>query len=241
MNLNQVLDQFLGGQSAGNGAPDRPAGTVGGIPGGLIGGLAAGGLVGLIAGNKKLRKSAGKVATGAVAVGGAAALGAIAYGAYRRWQGQKGTTLDPQGSGSGHAGLIPPESFDPSSKQARNGKPFQIALIEAMISAAHADGHVDQNEQAKIFGAVGELPLDAADKAAIFEALQNPPDALTIASYANGIEQASELYIVSRTAIDPNHPLEKAHLDKLSRALALPNQLVAEIELEMADAGVVAA
>jgi uncharacterized membrane protein YebE (DUF533 family) len=241
MNLNQVLDQFLGGQSAENGTPSGPAIAPKGVPGGLIGGLAAGGLVGLVAGNKKLRKSAGKVATGAAAVGGAAALGAIAYSAYQRWQGKTGTKNDPEGSGNRHAGWLPPESFDPSSKEARNGKPFQIALIEAMISAAHADGHVDQSEQKKIFEAVGKLPLDAADKATIFEALQSPPDALTIASHADGIEQASELYIVSRSAIDPDHPLERAYLERLSKALALPDRLVAEIELEMAGAGVMAA
>ena len=85
------------------------------------------------------------------------------------------------------------------------------------------------------------LPLDAADKAAIFEALQNPPDISTIASHANGIEQASELYIVSRSAIDPDHPLERAYLQRLSRALALPDRLVAEIELEIAGATMMAA
>ncbi|WP_425417562.1 tellurite resistance TerB family protein [Oricola indica] len=241
MNLNQVLDQFLGGHSAGNDAPAGPAAASKGIPGGLVGGLAAGGLVGLVAGNKKLRKSAGKVATGAAAVGGAAALGAIAYSAYQKWQGQSAATNDAHGSGNRHASALPPESFDPSGKEARNGKPFQFVLIEAMISAAHADGHVDQSEQKKIFDAVGKLPLDAADKAAIFEALQNPPDALTIASHANGIEQASEIYIVSRSAIDPDHPLERAHLERLSRALALPDRLVAEIEIEIAGATMMAA
>lgn len=241
MNLNQVLDQFLGGQSTETGTSGGPAVTPKNIHGGLLGGLAAGGLVGLVAGNKKLRKSAGKVATGAVAVGGAAALGAVAYSAYQRWQGHAAKTTEPQRNGNRPAQALPPESFDPSAKKANNGKPFQIALIEAMISAASADGHVDHAEQATIFEAVGKLPLEAADKAAILEALQDPPDVMTIASYAAGIEQASELYIVSRSAIDPDHPLEREHLRRLSEALALPDRLVAEIELEMARASVMAA
>jgi len=236
MNLNQVLDQFLGGQSGESGKPGVPANPSGSIPGGLLGGLAAGGLLGLVAGNKKLRKSAAKFTGGAIAVGGAAALGAVAYNAYRKWQNNTITTSRPQTAGIPATHPLAPEEFDPSNNTAADGRPFQIALIEAMIAAAHADGHVDQAEQKAIFQAIGKLPLEAGDKAAIFDALQSPPEPETIAGYANGLEQASELYLVSRLAIEPDHPQEKLYLERLSGALGLPDGLVEELEREMTGA-----
>ena len=241
MNLNQVLDQFLGGQSVQGSEPGFPASSSEPVPGGLIGGLAAGGLLGLVAGNKKLRKSAAKVASGAIAVGGAAALGAVAYNAYRKWQSNTVAATKPQTGGINAMRPLAPEEFDPSHHTAADGRPFQIALIQAMIAAAYADGHVDQAEQQVIFEAVGKLPLGAGDKAAIFDALQNPPELNTIARYADGPEQASELYLVSRLAIDPDHPRERAYLERLSRALALPDGLVEELEREIATAPPVAA
>ena len=241
MSLNQVLDQFLGGQNNQHNTSGTPAGPPSAIPGGLLGGLAAGGLLGLVAGNKKLRKSAGDLAGGAVALGGAAALGTVAYTAYRKWQGNKAVSNSAKGSDGLPARALPPERFDPSGMLAANGKSFQIVLIEAMIAAAHADGHVDQTEHKAIFDAIDKLPIETGEKAAIFDALRSPADAETIAGYANGIEQSCELYLVSRLAINPDHPLEKRYLEKLSKALALPEGLVDELEQKVAAAEPIAA
>ena len=190
MSLNQVLDQFIGGDG-GHGGHDSqsgnsglPAGIGNAVPGGLLGGLAAGGLLGMIAGNKKLRKSAGKIAGGAAAIGGAAALGAVAYTAYRKWQGGGTGTAKVEQSNGALVRPLPPESFDPSNTLTPSGKPFQIALVEAMIAAAYADGHIDQAENKAIFEAVAKLPLETGEKAVIFDALQNPPDLETIAPSA---------------------------------------------------------
>jgi uncharacterized membrane protein YebE (DUF533 family) len=241
MSLNQVLDQFLGGNQRQHNTSGAPADFPGGIPGGLLGGLAAGGLLGLVAGNKKLRKSAGKLAGGAVALGGAAALGTVAYTAYRKWQGDKAGANRLKRSDDLPARVLPPESFDPSSKPSADGKPFQIALIEAMIAAAYADGHIDQAEHKAIFDAVDKLPIEGGEKAAIFDALRNPADAETIAGYSNGVEQACELYLVSRLAIDPDHPQERHYLEQLSKSLAIPEGLVDELEREIAAAKPIAA
>ena len=120
---------------------------------------------------------------------------------------------------------------------ARDGKPFELALVMAMIAAANADGHIDAEEQRTIFERVGELPLDAEDKAFVFDALGSPPSLNDIANLADGQEQAAELYLVSRLAIEPDHPMEQAYLEALASRLSLPTDLVAHLESQAAAAG----
>ncbi|MEP2948117.1 MAG: tellurite resistance TerB family protein [Lentilitoribacter sp.] len=260
MSLNQLFDQFLGSQqNNANAAQNNNAQGGGGIadlasniPGGLMGGLAAGGLLGVLMGNKKARKTVGKVAGGAVGLGGAAILGAVAFNAYKNWQsGQSAPTAptapNAPAAPSGTAASAPAQiqhtpatsvpqapaneaNFDPIKTVAADGSPFQLALVKAMISAANADGHIDAKEQAAIFDTVNKLELEAADKAVIFDTLQNPPEIGEIATLANGLEQASEIYLVSRMAIDPDRPSEKAYLYDLAVMMNLPQDLVAHLE-----------
>lgn len=253
MSLNQLFDQFLGSQkNNANAAQNNNAQGGGGIadlanniPGGLVGGLAAGGLLGVLMGNKKARKTVGKVAGGAVGLGGAAILGAVAFNAYKNWQSGQATPAAPGGTAASApaptqiqhtpAASVPQApaneaNFDPTKGKAADGSPFQLALVKAMISAANADGHIDAKEQAAIFDSVNKLELETEDKAVIFDTLQNPPEIGEIAALANGLEQASEIYLVSRMAIDPDRPSEKAYLYDLAVMMNLPQDLVAHLE-----------
>ena len=124
----------------------------------------------------------------------------------------------------------------PETAPARDGKPFELALVMAMIAAANADGHIGPEEQRYIFDRVGELPLDAEDKAFVFDTLGSPPSLQDIAGLAEGPEQAAELYLVSRLAIDPDHPMEQAYLVALASRLSLPRELVDHLENEAAAA-----
>ena len=249
MSLNQLFDQFLGSQqSNANAAQNNNAQGGGGIsglasniPGGLMGGLAAGGLLGVLMGNKKARKTVGKVA-------GAAVLGAVAFNAYKNWQSGKDAPQgsSPSASANSASSSVPQvpytpaasvpsapanaADFDPVKTTAADGSPFQLALVKAMIAAANADGHIDAKEQAAIFDSVNKLALEASDKAVIFDTLQNPPEIGEIAGLAKGLEQASEIYLVSRMAIDPDRPSEKAYLYDLAVMMNLPQELVAHLE-----------
>lgn len=244
MNPEQLLEQFLGKDVARNAsgafgdAKNRVAQS--GM-GGIGGGLAAGGLLGLLLGNKKMRKKVGKMAGGVVGIGGAAALGALAYRAYQNWQdGQATAPPTPSAPGQAQAQLPPPppenSKFMPSAAPARDGRPFELALVMAMIAAANADGHIDRDEQQMIFEKVGEMPLDAEDKAFVFDALSKPPSLQDIASLPQGTEQSAELYLASRLAIDPDHPMEQAYLEALASRLGLPNELVQHLEQQVAAA-----
>lgn len=250
MNPQNILEQFLGpdaGNKVGGAAQSAKAKLAGSGLGGIAGGVAAGGVLGLLVGNKKARKKVGKLAGGVVGYGGAAALGALAFRAYQNWQsGQQAPAPAPasaQPPQTAPAAAEPPagSKFLPGAAPARDGKPFELALVMAMIAAANADGHIGPDEQRLIFERVGDLPLDAEDKAFVFDALGSPPGLQDVANLADGPEQAAELYLASRLAIDPDEASERAYLEGLASRLSLPRELVDHLEAQVTAASAAAA
>ena len=212
----------LGGLLKGGQGASRPAsGLPGGIPAGFLGGAGAGGLIGLLLGGKKKSKGIG----GVLSHGGAAALGALAYRAYQNWQQEQARGAAPAD-----------DSFLPD-RPAADGQPFALALVRAMIGAAKADGHIDAAEQQAIFAQVEQAGLDAEAKALVFDALSRPADLEAIAASARTPEQAAELFLASRLAIDPDNPAERAYLDALAHRLKLPPGLAARLSAEADAAG----
>ncbi len=221
IDTNRLLEQFLGGGQDGPGKGNR---------GDLLKGAAAGGLLGLLLGNKKARKMAG----GLVGYGGAAAAGALAFKAWQNWQQGKRVDTAPVATREDLADVDP--RFLPDSQQDGTGQPFALTLVTAMIAAAKADGHIDADEQSAIFSQVEEMGLDTESKAFVFDALRQPVDLKALVAAVDGIEQASEVYLVSRLAIDVDHPAERAHLEVLANRLGLPGDLVAHLDHQVDDA-----
>ena len=124
---------------------------------------------------------------------------------------------------------------------AADGRPFELALVRAMIGAAKADGHIDAEEQRAIFAQVERIGLDAEAKAFVFDALAKPADGAQIAAAARTPEQAAELYLASRLAIDPDEPAERAWLEALAHRLSLPEGLAAHLDRQAEAAAVAAA
>ncbi|MEX2518025.1 MAG: tellurite resistance TerB family protein [Paracoccaceae bacterium] len=210
----------------GGGGQQTQGGRSFGIPGGALGGIAAGGLFGMLLGNKKMRKMAG----GAVGYGGAAVLGALAHRAYQNWQGGQRVDQAPVAT----AADAPQQGSRFAPATGADGKPFALALIGSMIAAANADGHIDTDEKKQIFEAAERGDLDAEGKAFIFDAMRNPLSPGQIAALAKDQEQAAELYLAARVAIDPDHPEEKAFLKTLAQALSLPDGLVSHLDSQVA-------
>ncbi len=230
MDPQRLLEQFLG---TGDGPTESGASRISGAGhgagaglGGMAGGLAAGGLLGLLLGSKKARKSVGKLAGGIVGYGGAAALGALGYRAYQQWQESQ------RASAGGAAAPAREADFLPDAAPAADGRPFELALVMAMIAAANADGHIGPDEQRTIFDQAGKLSLDAEAKAFIFDAISKPPSLGEVAGLASTPAQASELYLASRLAIDVDHPAERAYLEALAGRLRLPEDLVARLDTQ---------
>ncbi|MFN6956330.1 MAG: tellurite resistance TerB family protein [Acetobacteraceae bacterium] len=225
MDPKALLDRFLGPDAAAGAGTlaDRARGALGGNTGAMLGGAAAGGLLALLLGSKKVRRMAG----GAIGYGGAAALGALAYRAWQGWQQGTAPAAAPAAAGPP---ALPPPAFAATAPE------FQLALIRAMAGAAMADGHVDAAERATIFAQVDRLGLDAEAKGFIFDLLQRPPSFDEIAAGAATQEQAAELYLAARLAIDPDHPAERAWLEALAHRLRLPSGLVAQLDGQAAAA-----
>ncbi|MEM9732881.1 MAG: DUF533 domain-containing protein [Pseudomonadota bacterium] len=251
MNLQNLLDQFMGNAPANNqqAQNQQPTGQTGndfmaqaqaalgsmgqratqggwtdGKGGGFAGGAVVGGLLGAVMGNKKMRKKAKKMGGGLVGYGGSAALGALALKAYQNYTANQST---PQ-----QAAPTPPPPPQPAAISAPQQAPFEVALLKSMISAAYADGHVDDAEREAIYGAVDRLSFDAEGKALVFDLLRNPAPISEIAGYARDAEQASALYVAAVMAIDPDEPVEQRYLADLAAAMNMPAGLKAQIEIE---------
>ncbi|MBN8290834.1 tellurite resistance TerB family protein [Rhodobacter sp. NTK016B] len=240
--LDQVMNSAQGGDlsrmardltgGAGNaGLPEAASGTAPQAPSGnsqLWKGAAAGGLVGLLIGNKKSRKMLGKGAGTALKLGGLAAVGALAYTA---WQRHKGAQDGAQGASRTAQLQAPPadSTFAPERTPA-GAETLARGVIVAMIQGAKADGHVDAQEQQRIFGHIETLDLSPDAKAFVMDELAAPQDPARVTAFASSPEVAAELYAASLLAMDPDTPEERAYLDQLAHSLRLEQGLVREIE-----------
>jgi uncharacterized membrane protein YebE (DUF533 family) len=231
MNLGSILESLMAGQR-GQGSFGRPGqsgmGNLGSrIPGGM-GGLAGGALLSMILGSGAGRSAGGSL----LKAGGLAVLASVAFKAYEDWKtqqmpmaGQKANlpTQPPTGSG-----------FHLDEEKDRNGNEMGLALVQAMISAAKSDGHLDGEESSRIQEQVQQLRLGNEEKGFLLDLMGKPADAAAIARLPRTKEQAAELYVASRVAIgDVNTPEEKAYLDRLTALLDLPGDLVAHLDTQV--------
>lgn len=220
-NARQLLDQVMGALPAQGGAEGLRRTVQGATSGGsgqLLTGALAGGLVGLLAGNRGARRLAGKAAGTALTLGGLAAVAAVGYTAWQRHRGAGGTDLQPAPAGSAFA----PDQ--PGNDTLARG------LLVAMIQGAKADGHIDANEHARIFGQLDALALDSDAKAFVIDELGAPLDVGRIAAYATTPESATELYAAALMAMDPDTEAERQFLLRLQGALRLDAGLAGQVE-----------
>ncbi|ARV73329.1 tellurite resistance TerB family protein [Vibrio campbellii] len=177
-------------------------------------GAIGGGLIGMLMGSKKSKKMAKKMGSGALKVGGAAALGALAYKVYNDWQSKQ----DAQGVN---------ETFDPDdNKHAK-------LILKAMIGAAKADGHVDEEEMARIEQALTEMGADDHVRQLVHQELHKPLDPAEIARLATSPQQASEIYLASLIVADEQNFMEKAYLQELAKQLNLSPEVTHQLEAQL--------
>jgi uncharacterized membrane protein YebE (DUF533 family) len=237
MNLGSILEGLMANQGRNQGpfGAGRPSqGGQGGlrdltsmIPGGM-GGLAGGGLLSMILGSSAGRSAGGSL----LKAGGLAVLASVAFKAYQDWQakqmpgGNQQTSLPSQPpAGSG---------FHLDEEKDKDGNEMGLALVQAMISAAKSDGHLDGEESTRIQEQIQQLGLGNEEKGFLLDLMSKPADAASVARLPRTKEQASELYVASRVAIgDVNTPEEKAYLDRLIALLDLPADLVAHLDTQV--------
>lgn len=220
------LGGLLSGRSSGGVAGG--AGGIGDMLGGLAGGgfgkgAMVGGLAGLLLGGKKPRKLAGSALT----YGGLAVAGALAYKAWQDWQAGQAPGASAAQTAAGQDPLPPPPADTPfSPATAESEQRMGLALVRAMIAAAKADGHIDAEEQKRIFGQIEQADLDGEAKAFVLDELARPLDIDAVAAAATSPEEAAEIYAASLMAIDPDDPAERGYLAMLAGRLKLDPALV---------------
>ena len=184
-------------------------------------------------GTKTGRKLGGE----ALKLGGMAAVGALAYKAYRDWQAGKQAAPATAQPSQQPVPMLPAPSgtpFNPSSDAGQ--QTLARHLLRAMIAAAKADGHVDAQEQARIFAEMDKLPLSADDKAFVMDELRAKLDVDAVAGAAATPEEAAEIYAASLLSIDVDNAAERGYLAMLAARLKLDDALVAHLHGNVAAA-----
>ncbi|MDN3681369.1 tellurite resistance TerB family protein [Vibrio tapetis subsp. quintayensis] len=221
--LNQALNSDLvkqGGQTLSQGAQSLGQGAqklgqdksqLATLGAGAVGG----GLIGLLMGSKKTRKMGKKVA----GIGGAAALGALAFKVYGDWQKKQ----------PDHSVASTPTDTTPQLTEDQHS----TLILKAMIAAAKADGHVDEQEQQKIQQAVESMGAGELVNQLVTSELNKPLDPSELARNAATPEQAAEIYLASLLVADEQNFMEKAYLKELASQLGLADDLVAQLEQQV--------
>lgn len=216
--LNGLAQQFGGGQSSGGGQ--------GGLTSALGGfdtkSLLGGGALGMLVGSKRGRKLGGK----ALKYGAMAGVGMLAWKAWQNYQSNAGAA----GGGA--------QEGEPVEKLAGQGREQRsLELLQAVIMAARADGHIDQEEQALITEQIDALGADRELHSWVEQQLKSPLDAEALAREVDSPQAAREVYLMSVAVIDEQNPMERAWLDQLAQALKLEPELAAELERQALQAG----
>lgn len=183
--------------------------------------LLGGGAIGLLVGSKRGRKLGGK----ALKYGAIAGVGILAW---KAWQGAQGNGGDAVDAGAGDR----VEVLDGERQERRS-----LELLQAMIMAARADGHIDEQERTLIAQQIDTLGADAELHLWVEQQLRAPLDAQALARQADSPQAAREMYLISVAVIDEQNPMERAWLDQLGTALQLSPELVGELERLAREAG----
>lgn len=232
--LNQLMNQASGGQSGSAGSGGSGGDLLGQLGSQLGGGqgsggsgidmksLLGGGALGLLLGSRRGRKMGGK----ALKYGAIAGVGMLAWKAWQNSQSGAGQQAAAAGTSSDQG--QPLEQLQGQAQERRG-----LEILQAMIMAARADGHVDGEERALLSREIERLGPDNELQAWIQQQFDAPLDAATIAHSADSPQARREIYLVSAAIIDEQNPMERAWLDQLAAEMALEPALVRELDRQL--------
>ena len=245
MNASKILQQLMqqaGGRSGGAGVDVK--GMLDGLSRQLGGGassqsssdsggldmksLLGGGAMGLLVGSKRGRKLGGK----ALKYGAIAAVGTLAW---KAWQNSRGGQDSQHGAAGAADNAAEGERIE--TLQGEYQERRSLELLQAMIMAARADGHIDAQERELITQQIDALGADDELHRWVEQQLSAPLDAQALARQADSPQAAREMYLISVAVIDEQNPMERAWLDQLAQALQLSPELAAELEQQAKQAG----
>jgi uncharacterized membrane protein YebE (DUF533 family) len=160
----------------------------------------------------------------ALKYGALAGVGVLAWKAYQNYQ----TNTQGGGQPAGPQQGQPLEQLHGQAQEQRG-----LEILQAMIMAARADGHVDANERALLTQEIENLGPDDELHAWIQQQFDAPMDANALARNADSPQASREIYIVSAVMVDEQNPMERAWLDQLATALNLDAGMARELEQQI--------
>lgn len=214
----------------------------------FAGGLLAGGIGSQLVGKDTLE--------GAAKIGGLALLGTLAYKSYNAYQSNKAAGQPASITGAvkqgaqematqGKAMATNFKSLIANAKQSTQApvlaipaptSELSLAVIRVMIGAAKADGKVDSDESARIWGHLESQGLDANEKTFLMQEMATTQDVNAIAQAATSPEEAAEIYLAALLVCGPQCEAEKAYLAQLATALKLEPAFAEALQRELAGA-----
>lgn len=187
---------------------------------GLGKGALAGGALSLLLGTKSGRELSGS----ALKYGGIAALGTVAFKAYGDWKKGQTETADTEASLENNSDI---QQLNNKGGLSEKG---ELLTLKAMIAAAKADGHVDEDEKGKIQKAINALGASQEVNEFFKQELAKPLDPEDISQHVTNPEEAAEVYLASLLVTDEKNFMERTYLNELARLLKLEPGLVDHLE-----------
>ena len=155
----------------------------------------------------------------AVKVAGLAGAGAVAWHFYKKWAAQKNG---------------PTETANEDSSAMQD--PAGMLLLQVMIGAARADGHIDASERARITALVQQM-FPGQDTAPLLRQLETSTvDPAAIARQVSSAEQGEDVYRLSCLIIDIDEEAERRYMDALAQALNISEERRHTLEGEAQEA-----
>lgn len=194
--LLELAAGALGGRNAG-GARTGSAGGLGDLAGVLLGGGTPG---------------SGRTSQGG---NGMALLGTLALAAFRHWQQSQNAS----------AAMATPE-IGPQQMAALTSPGTERLILSAMISAAKADGKVDDEEIQRIVGKIDSDGVSPEERQFIVEELRKAPDLRSLVAEVPNQLIGAEVYAASLLAISLDSEAERTYLRTLAQMLQLDQRAV---------------
>lgn len=198
------LGDLLGSLVGGGQTPQRQAPSGGGGMGDLLGSILGGG------------------SSNSGGMGGAGGLGGLLGGALTKYAQAQNADAPTQGH----------ENCDhlPMGVNSAQATDQATLIIRAMINAAKSDGNIDEAEQEKVIGKLGDVSQEEADF--VRAEFRAPLDVKAfVRSIPRGMEQ--QIYAVSLMAIDLDSNKEAHYLDSLAKGLGIQHDIANQIHKQL--------
>lgn len=212
-----------GGQGAG--AESLLGGLLGAVQSGLSGAMKdpvkAGGL--------------GALAGAFLGGGGDSVKGALGGGALALLAGVAAKALlsGGQSAGGSGAGVAQRLQAAPPTPNAQPDEAAAKLILRAMISAAKADGNIDQSEMQRIIGRLKDSGADQEAQGWVLAELSRPLDLDALVAEIPDAELAAEVYAASLLAVEVDTREEREYLAELARRTGLQPAVVGYIHQTM--------